>query len=198
MTIGLPVDSLLPERRTLLTSALAISVASAPSVAGQLSIKWPNDLVAVGSGADGTDRKVGGILAELHSLPGRGDVVLLGIGLNVNWPEIPEELEPIAESLNRLLGAEVDREQLVAEVLLALGTRWMPVLSDRTSAPTELLVAYRERSATLGRRVRVELPTAELFGTATEITATGELVVVDDQNVERVLSVGDVVHLRPT
>ena len=34
----------------------------------ELRIKWPNDLVAVGAGDDGGDRKVGGILAELHAV----------------------------------------------------------------------------------------------------------------------------------
>jgi hypothetical protein len=65
------------------------------------------------------------------------------------------------------------------------------------AAPDELLDAYRDASATIGREVRVELPGSVLFGTATDVTRTGELVVVDDQRVERTLSVGDVVHLRP-
>lgn len=207
MTVGLPVLSVPVERRTLLTSALALAVVGAPSVEGVLTIKWPNDLVARGAGADGTDRKVAGILAELHRLPGepadhggvpgRGDCVLLGIGLNVNLPEIPEHLTGVAESLQRLVGHPVDRAQLVVEVLTALEQVWLPVLEDTTRPPDELLAAYREASATIGREVRVELPDAVLFGTASDVTANGELVVVDDQRVERTLSVGDVVHLRP-
>ena len=190
MTVGLPVLSVPFERRTLLTSALALAVVGAPSVEGMLSIKWPNDLVARGVGADGTDRKVAGILAELHRLPGepadhgcvpgRGDCVLLGVGLNVNLPEIPEH-----------------RAQLVVEILTALEQVWLPVLEDTTRPPDELLDSYRAASATIGREVRVELPAAVLFGTASDVTANGELVVVDDQLVERTLSVGDVVHLRP-
>ena len=207
MTVGLPVLSVPAERRTLLTSALALSVVGAPSVEGTLKIKWPNDLVAPGAGADGSDRKVAGILAELHRLPGepadhggvpgRGDCVLLGIGLNVNIPEFPEELVDVAESLQRLVGHPVDRAQLVVEILTAFEQVWLPVLEDTTRPPDELLEAYRADSATIGRSVRVELSDAVLFGTATDVTASGELVVVDDQRVERNLSVGDVVHLRP-
>ncbi|MFM7063155.1 MAG: biotin--[acetyl-CoA-carboxylase] ligase [Actinomycetes bacterium] len=208
MTVGLPVWSVPVERRTLLTSALALSVVGAPSAEGALTVKWPNDLVAQGAGPDGADRKVAGILAELHRLPGepadhggvpgRGDCVLLGIGINVNVDEFPEELSGTAGSLHRLVGHPVDRAQLVAEVLTALDRTWLPVLEDTTRPPDALLYAYRAASATLGRRVRVELAEAVLFGTATDVTATGELVVVDDQRVERRLSVGDVVHLRPT
>jgi len=207
MTVGLPVISVPVERRTLLTSALALAVAGAPSVEGVLKIKWPNDLVAPGAGADGADRKVAGILAELHRLPGeaaghggvpgRGDCVLLGIGINVNIPEFPDELVDVAESLQRLVGHPVDRSQLVVEVLTALEQVWLPVLEDTTRPPDELLDTYRDASATIGLPVRVELPSSVLFGTATDVTRTGELVVVDDQRVERILSVGDVVHLRP-
>lgn len=202
MTIGLPTDHLLPERRTLLTTALALAVAEAPSVQGTLRLKWPNDLVAPGAGSDGTDQKVSGLLAELHHVPGRGECVLLGVGINVNWgpvdaSEVPAEVLAVAGSLDRLVGAEVDREDLVVETLRGLEQRWLPVLEDRANPPTVLLDAYRDRSATIGRRVRVELPAAELVGTATGITATGELVVVDDQRVERTIAVGDVVHLRP-
>ena len=208
MTVGLPVLSVPVERRTLLTSALALAVVGAPSTEGMLSIKWPNDLVARGVGADGTDRKVAGILAELHRLPGepadhggvpgRGDCVLLGIGINVNLPEIPEHLHDVAESLQRLVGHPVDRAQLVVEILTALEQVWLPELEDTTRPPDELLDSYRAASATIGREVRVELPAAVLFGTASDVTANGELVVVDDQRVERTLSVGDVVHLRPS
>ncbi len=207
MTVGLPVLSVPVERRTLLTSALALAVVGAPSVEGALRIKWPNDLVAPGAGADGSDRKVAGILAELHRLPGepadhggvpgRGDCVLLGIGINVNVPEFPEDLASLAESLQRLIGHPVDRAQLVVEVLTALEQTWLPVLEDTARPPDVLLDAYRSASATLGRPVRVELADAVLFGRATDVTANGELVVVDDQRVERRLSVGDGVHLRP-
>jgi BirA family biotin operon repressor/biotin-[acetyl-CoA-carboxylase] ligase len=207
MTIGLPVLSVPTERRTLLTSALALAVVGAPSVEGVLKIKWPNDLVAPGVGADGSDRKVAGILAELHRLPGepadhggvpgRGDCVLLGIGLNVNIPEFPDELAGIAESLQRLVGHPVDRAQLVVEVLTAFEHEWLAALEDTTRRPDVLRDAYRDASATIGREVRVELPRAVLFGTASDVTETGELVVVDEQRVERILSVGDVVHLRP-
>ncbi|MFM7069007.1 MAG: biotin--[acetyl-CoA-carboxylase] ligase, partial [Actinomycetes bacterium] len=101
MTIGLPIAHVPADRWTLLTSALALAVAGAPSVEGVLKVKWPNDLVAVGVGDDGGDRKVGGVLAELRDIPGRGSCALLGIGLNANWPDLPADLQSTATSLQR-------------------------------------------------------------------------------------------------
>ena len=55
---------------------------------------------------------------------------------------------------------------------------------------------YRSELATIGRRVRIELPDGELFGVATDLAVDGRLVVIDDAGTAHRLSVGDVVHLR--
>jgi BirA family transcriptional regulator, biotin operon repressor / biotin---[acetyl-CoA-carboxylase] ligase len=56
---------------------------------------------------------------------------------------------------------------------------------------------YRTELATLGRRVRVELPSGPaLTGTATDVTVDGRLVVLDDSGSTHRLAVADVVHLR--
>ena len=204
MSIGLPVPTIPPERRSLLTSCLALAVTDATASLGldQVQIKWPNDLVVdaptdgagAGSGGPGY-RKVGGILAELHPVAGSGDCLILGIGLNVNWPEIPDELALLATSLNHVAGHDIDRDDLVAQILTLLDRVWLPALDAADLAP--LSEAYVARSATLGRDVRVELPGSELIGRATRVAADGALVVVDAAGTEHTVTVGDVVHLRP-
>ena len=52
-------------------------------------------------------------------------------------------------------------------------------------------------SATLGRRVRVDLGADDVVGTAVDITHEGHLVVETIEGGRRTLAVGDVVHLRP-
>jgi BirA family biotin operon repressor/biotin-[acetyl-CoA-carboxylase] ligase len=195
MSIGLPVDQLAPARRSLLTSALALAATDAGAQLGvsDLGIKWPNDLVV--SRHDQPPLKVGGILAELVTSDA-GDAVVLGIGLNANWPELPWDLADTATAFNQLLGHDVDREDLVVALLRSLDATWLPAL-DGPSAPDTLLSAYRERSATIGRRVRVELPTSTLLGTASSVTDEGALVVTDDDGAQHTVTVGDVVHLRP-
>ena len=51
--------------------------------------------------------------------------MVVGIGINVNWPadeeDLPPELAGLAVSLRQLAGAPVDREELLTAFLSALG-----------------------------------------------------------------------------
>ena len=59
-----------------------------------------------------------------------------------------------------------------------------------------LLDEWRPRSATLGRRVRVDLGTDDVEGTAVDVTDEGHLVVETLDGSAACFAVGDVVHLR--
>ncbi|HEY6414865.1 MAG TPA: hypothetical protein VIX41_01465, partial [Acidimicrobiales bacterium] len=61
----------------------------------------------------------------------------------------------------------------------------------------ELRAEWRRRSATLGRRVRVDLGADDVEGTAVDVTDEGHLVVATLEGDRRIIAVGDVVHLRP-
>jgi BirA family biotin operon repressor/biotin-[acetyl-CoA-carboxylase] ligase len=132
-------------------------------------------------------------------VPGRADAVVVGLGLNADWPSVPGSLVDVAAALNLVGHADVvDREALVADLLLALDRTWLPLLEDPDPAAVgRLLDVDRERSATLGRRVRVQLPAGELVGRAVELVASGALVVEADDGRRHEVTVGDVVHLRP-
>lgn len=168
------------------------------------SLKWPNDLL-VGN------RKLGGILAESLPTAGGRRAVVVGIGLNVSWPpgeggaradegpraggptvEVPEDLRRNATSIRRETGGDVDREELLAQLLVGLD-RLLGAVEEEDGA-RGVLEEYRRRCATLGRRVRVELPDGAIGGTATEIDGAGRLVVVDGATIH-VVDAGDVVHL---
>jgi BirA family transcriptional regulator, biotin operon repressor / biotin---[acetyl-CoA-carboxylase] ligase len=153
-------------------------------------LKWPND-VLVGAG------KLGGILAEAS-----GDAVVVGIGLNVSTE--PEELPPpgpgaLAATSLRLAGSPtLDREGLLAEILTGLGHRyrtWSQDLDD--SERPGLRADYTRLCATLGRRVRAELPGGRLLtGVAAGVDADGRLLVRVSDGAELPVAAGDVVHLR--
>jgi BirA family biotin operon repressor/biotin-[acetyl-CoA-carboxylase] ligase len=193
LSIGFGVEDVPAERRTLL--AAAVGVAAADALEGT-RIKWPNDLVVDGP-ASGTPLKVGGILAELVDAGSAGSCVVVGLGVNLNWETLPAELEGIATSMNLVLGGEVDREVVLVDLLVGLDERWLPLVTSAGADIGEFADAYRARSATLGGRVRVELPDAVLVGTAVDIEPNGALGVEDDQRVRRSIDTGDVVHLRP-
>lgn len=192
--------ALAPPDAHLITVAAALAAADAClEVAGVVvGLKWPNDLVV--DSADGT-RKLAGILAESVVRGEELDAVVVGMGLNVNWPpELPDDLAAIATACNHLAGREVDRVALLASFLVHLEHRCEQLATHPGQA--SLIRAYRERCATLHRRVRVELDHDTVEGLAVDVTDGGHLVLeVDGEqgSVERIeIVAGDVVHLRAT
>jgi BirA family transcriptional regulator, biotin operon repressor / biotin---[acetyl-CoA-carboxylase] ligase len=116
------------------------------------------------------ERKLAGILAER----GVDGCVVVGIGLNVAW----------APDGATCLGARVTPGDVLDALLHAY---------DRVDNVER---AYRERLATIGRRVHVDLPVGSIEGTAVDVDPDGRLVVLDTSGVTHRLDVGDVVHLR--
>ena len=149
-------------------------------------LKWPNDLV-VG------DRKLAGLLTEATG--GADPGVVLGLGINVSAAAYPAELKGEATSCEEVASRPVDRGELLVAFLIALESRYSTVLAGGGRATT--LQAYRADSATLGRRVRVELTAGPpLEGQASRLADDGQLVLVDDAGAEHFVNVGDVKHLR--
>jgi BirA family transcriptional regulator, biotin operon repressor / biotin---[acetyl-CoA-carboxylase] ligase len=186
--------------RHLVSAVVALAAAEAvDGIAGvQVGIKWPNDLL----GPDG--RKLAGVLAEADILgvpAGSGTLrapIVVGIGINVDWPQtdrdLPPELVGSAVSLHQLVGRSVDRSQLLDALLGALEPR----VADLDSEPGRTRQAgdFRSHCTTLGTRVRVELAGDGFEGQATDLTPEGHLVVAVGDTTRTVIS-GDVVHVRP-
>ena len=184
-----------PSQLHLITVAVGVAASDAcAEVAGvRPRLKWPNDLLV--AHADGTDRKLAGILAESVVRDVRVDALVVGMGINVNWPaDLPAELAAIATSLNHHAGHDVDREDLLVAHLRGLSTLLDQLGTD--DGRLALLGRYRDLSATLGREVRVETSTGSITGIATDVDRDGHLLVDVDGHV-RTVAAGDVVHLRP-
>ncbi len=67
----------------------------------------------------------------------------------------------------------------------------------RLDALDGIIDEARAASATLGRRVRVEMPGDSFDADAVDLTAEGHLRVQRDDGREVTISAADVVHLRP-
>ncbi|MGI9197262.1 MAG: biotin--[acetyl-CoA-carboxylase] ligase [Candidatus Nanopelagicales bacterium] len=145
-------------------------------------LKWPNDVVAVRPGGI---VKLGGILAERLS---DGSVVV-GVGINVDHGEA--ELPDGGASL-RTLGSSIPREDVLVAVLGGIAEAYRRWCTGGDPAP-----AYRDLCITLGRRIRAQRPTGTLVGQATGLGPGGELIVVDDDGAEHVISAGDISLVRP-
>lgn len=85
-------------------TAVAESVAATIGDAGAVSIKWPNDVRIDGL-------KTSGILMELHAEASRVGFLVLGIGVNLNAEpgDFPEEFRARATSLSAATGRPVAR-----------------------------------------------------------------------------------------
>ncbi|HEX3334937.1 MAG TPA: biotin--[acetyl-CoA-carboxylase] ligase [Jatrophihabitans sp.] len=155
-------------------------------------LKWPNDLLAAGTGG-----KLAGILAQTAD-----DAVVVGIGLNVSTTaaELPTET---ATSLELCGARTVDRTDLLAAILRRLDVRcaqWVDV--DGDAAACGLAADYGKVCATLGQSVRVTLgggaagagPVVQ--GLASAVDPVGRLIVRTAQG-EQAVSAGDVEHVRP-
>ena len=177
-----------PQRAAELTLVASLAVCDACRQAGvDAGIKWPNDVLVGG-------RKVAGILTELGAEPDEVHWMVVGIGVNLNAirEDFPEELRGQATSLALERGQPVPRA-LFAAALLALLEEWL----DRHAEEGFQAVreAWRARSATLGREVRVEVDGAELTGVAEDLDETGALLVSRKGGRVRVVA-GDVRLLR--
>lgn len=171
-----------PEHASSLTLVAALSVAAGiRAVCGvDGRIKWPNDIVAGG-------KKLCGILTEMSADMDSVNHVVVGIGINTNIREIPEELKETATSLCLEAGAPVNRAALIRAVVDAWEEYYGRYL--QTEDLSLLLDEYNERMVNLGRQVRVLAPAGEYTGTARGITEAGELLVErEDGTVERVMS----------
>jgi BirA family biotin operon repressor/biotin-[acetyl-CoA-carboxylase] ligase len=191
------------------TMATAVAMAEAVEEVTGVSpgLKWPNDLVVAGEG--GGERKLAGVLAEADwpasattsagwRQPSAHEraVIVVGVGLNVSWPKDDDAIRDVADTavaLNWVTPAAVDRVDLLVAFLRRLDHRYGQLLSD---GPRAAMDEWRRRSATLGRRVRIDLAAGDVEGTATDVTAEGHLVVEAPRGQRRTFAVGDVVHLR--
>lgn len=164
----------------ILTIVAGVAVAEAiETVDLDPAIKWPNDVLL-------DERKVAGILTEMQGEADRVDWVIVGIGINANVERAA--LPAGATTLSSQRGESVNRRDLIH----ALVDRF----DHYRGAPIDALAAWRDRAATLGRRVRVETPTETIVGEAVAIEHPGTLVVETDQGRHHVHA-GDCEHLRP-
>lgn len=166
----------------LLTGLALAEAVGRCCAAPEAALKWPNDVLLDG-------RKTAGILVE--ALP--GGACVLGVGINVDWRGVarPESLATTATSLAEA-GCAVDRWELFAAFVGALGDRYREWCRD----PAAFLPAYRARSATLGRRVRVRLGDGrDLEGVGESVADDGALEIRGPDGLTRLVA-GDVEHLR--
>lgn len=161
-----------------LCAGLAVREAVAARVSANVTVKWPNDVWAGG-------RKLAGILVESQLSGAKLGSVIIGIGINVTQTAFPEPLSDLATSLALLSASALDREGLLADVLIDLETS-LERLAARGMA--DIAEALRPHDALLDRRLRVD----GVEGVGAGIDAAGRLLLRTDLGELRPIASGHV------
>ena len=172
-----------PQYAPTLTLVMGMAVAKAVKNLGfDVSIKWPNDVVV-------SHKKICGILTEMGVRDGKIDYAVIGVGINVNIREFPEEMADKATSLYLESGKEFDRSQIPGLVMEAFEEYYEKFAA--TCDLSGLKVEYESILANYNQPVRV-LAKEPYEGVARGITDGGELLVEKTDGTIVAVSAGEV------
>ena len=139
-----------------------------------LSIKWPNDILSA-------NKKIGGILIENSIKSDAAILSIVGLGLNVNQTNF--EGLPKASSLSIVIGQNLDKEELLSEIMANLEKN----VAESLQNPTNL----RQQYVDLIYKKDIPMPfmnqnNKKFMGIIQGISPIGRLLVllVDDSVVE--------------
>jgi BirA family transcriptional regulator, biotin operon repressor / biotin---[acetyl-CoA-carboxylase] ligase len=170
-----------------LMAGVAAHAAVSSSTGLPVDIRWPNDLLING-------RKACGILTEMSAEVDRLHAVVIGIGINVNHSEIPQELNGIATSLRLEGGKPYSRAHILIALLKELERHYRLLLERGGAAIAERWAAAS--SYARGKRIRVRTGSGEYEATTAALEPSGALRVRRDDSREELLVSGEVLEVK--
>ncbi len=174
-----------PEIAPMLTLLMANSVADAvlECTGLEVRIKWPNDLVLHG-------KKICGILTEMEMEQDEIQNVVIGVGINVNIKDFPEEIRNTATSLLLEGGKEVDRQKLIRSAGRHFAADYEQFCKDRDLRSFQ--GHYNEILINRGREVQILGEKESYRGLAEGINEAGELLVTRENGQKETIRAGEV------
>lgn len=161
-----------------MTTATAVCVCEALESLCDIKplIKWVNDIYI-------DNKKVCGILCEAVTNPVTSTIngIIIGIGININTTDFPDDIKDIAVSLNK----DIDKMKLCALITDNILEMYNNI-SDRS-----FIEEYKSRSMVLGREITYTENGVTKTAKATDIDKNGGLVIFD-KNTEKTLSSGEI------
>ena len=159
-----------PEHASMLTLLAAMAVQNSVKEVTGLDglIKWPNDIVVNG-------KKVCGILTEMSTEEDAIRYVVVGIGINANTTDFPEEIRATATSLALELGHPVCRAAVINGVMCAFEEYYGRY--RETLDMSLLKELYNQKLVNAEREVKVLAPGGDYTGISHGINDAGELIV---------------------
>ncbi|MBT2575437.1 biotin--[acetyl-CoA-carboxylase] ligase [Bacillus sp. ISL-51] len=163
-----------------LLSAVAVVQAIEAAAGIQPDIKWPNDLLIHG-------KKAVGILTELQAEEDRVRSVIIGIGINVNQQtdDFPDELQDIATSLSLEAGEKIDRAGLIQEILQTFEKRYQDYL---THGFTPIKLLWESYALGLGNELQARTLQGTFYGKSLGIDDEGVLLLETKDGIKKIYS----------
>lgn len=166
-----------------LVAAMAIDKAITEVTGLDAKIKWPNDIVVNG-------KKVTGILTEMSAQPEMINYIVIGIGINVNTEEFPEDIAKTASSLKIESGKTIKRSSIIA--LFGKYFEQYYARYIKTQDMSLLIDEYNKELINVDRQIKVLAKENSYTGIAKGINRHGELIVETENKELRNVVAGEV------
>lgn len=176
LSLIIPTTVVSPGLLTTMTGLTAVKALKQSFPGADLKLKWVNDILL-------HNKKIGGILAE--NIPTKsGNHLVLGIGINLNTTDFPQELQPIAGSVSN--NSNLDRNIVIADLLNQFFEKF------QTYQTGDFLSEYCKLCDTLNKTVRIVNGNDEIIGTAVDIAKDGALILEDEKKLRHTINSGEV------
>ncbi len=180
LRLSLPMERVPP-----ITLCAGLAVCEVVNTRGiKASIKWPNDVFVGGN-------KLAGVLTEMssqsHSATMARQTVIVGVGLNVNSESFPSDLS--ATSLKLECGAQVDRAELLGDILSSMHTWVERYCAHGVSA---LQKAFEGHNLLSGQLVRAKVGGVLVQGRVVSLSDEGALLMRDSDGLEHKIVAGEI------
>ena len=146
-------------------------------------IKWPNDIVING-------KKVCGILTEMAGELNEINYIVIGIGINVNMKDFPDEIKKHASSLFIEGNKKIDRKILLIDILKKFENLYDAYMENLNL--NETLSIVRNYSAILGKNIRIIQGKSVKTARAVGINDDGLLLVETEDGGREPISSGEI------
>lgn len=171
-----------------IAAGVAVAETLDPYCPGKVWLKWPNDVLIGG-------KKVCGILAQMKMAGNAIDFVVVGIGINVNLntEQFPQDIQKIATSLAREARCEISRPELIIRLYENMA-KWYRELVQNGFGPVK--EKWLGLSPMIGKPVSVMFREEAMSGTALGLDDDGSLILLTDRDETVRVSAGDATILK--
>lgn len=186
---GIYMSIILKPKTLLLENSFKITIATAVAISNAIDeicnkdtqIKWVNDIFL-------NNKKICGILTEAITDFESGSIenIVLGIGVNFNTLNFPEDLSHTAGSIFLEDITPINRNQLISKIINNL----MDIIENLDDS--EIIKIYRNKSFLIGRDIIYYEKNSPIQGIVVDIDDNGHLIVQDSNKIIKILKSGEV------